>query len=219
MYHVECCCRNQVSVQIHQCSSDVRCPSCGSSVAVPDSITLQKRSGDKYPGMRPIDKLLTTAAKHEHPFDGMCHKCQERGAEFQVPVNVSWMGADASSQHSTFPLLLCGSCRQSFDSERNASNWALAGRLALFLGLLPIVVVATCEYAPRIELDSGVARAVASIVAFATLAAIGRRFRKLKPRFIDSWLAGIRWAPEAIKSESEYLLTLGRVTPYEAPKK
>jgi len=201
-------------------------------VPVSDTITLQESSGDKYPLLRPLEKLKRTLELGEAPFDGLCHHCEEADAAFQIPiilnvvverymendggirptvsptlkVGIKLVAAEAEeySEETNFPLLLCKQCNAEYEAaQKAASRKSMLGLFAL-LGLLVAFLIFAYFNAAVVALLSGILWLIGAI-------AWASRFRDTKKidSFIKPWLNDIRWVPEALALEDEYTLSTG----------
>ena len=145
-YFIECDCGTRVRVELFDAGANKVCPSCNSSVPVPNSTKLKELSGDKYPHLRPIEKVQRTLENAEPPFDGLCHVCSNQRADYQVPITFNVMAerhvADGGGirptitggveavvaaseelwQSTTFPLLLCMECHEHFQSAHSSAK-------------------------------------------------------------------------------------------------
>lgn len=227
-YFVECDCGKRVRVELHQAGTEKACHSCHRTVHVPDTITLQESSGDKYPLLRPLEKIKRTLGLGEAPFDGLCHHCEESDATYQIPMilniiverymendggirptingGIKLVVAEAEefSEETTFPLLLCGKCHAEFVDAREAANRKRMRGLFVLLGLLVAFLVFAYFNAEVVALLSGILWLI-GVIAWAS------RFRdtkKIDP-FIKTWLNDIRWVPEALALEDDYTLSIG----------
>lgn len=231
-YFVECDCGKRVRVELYEAGTERACHSCRRTVPVPDTITLQELSGDKYPLLRPLEKLKRTLELGEAPFDGLCHHCEEADAAFQIPiilnvvverymendggirptisptlkVGIKLVAAEAEeySEETTFPLLLCAECHAVFESAQEAAGKKRMLGLFALLGLLVAFLVFAYFNAEVVALLSGILWLIGAI-------AWASRFRDTKKidSFIKPWLNDIRWFPEVLALEDEYTLSIG----------
>ena len=227
-YFVECDCGKRVRVELHQAGTEKACHSCHRTMRVPDTITLQESSGDKYPLLRPLEKIKRTLGLGETPFDGLCHHCEESDATFQIPMilnvvverymendggirpsihgGIKLVVAEAEeySEETAFPLLLCAKCHAEFVDAREAANRKRMQGLVVLLGLLVAFLIFAYFKAEVVALLSGILWLI-GVIAWAS------RFRdtkKIDP-FIKTWLNDIRWVPEALALEDDYTLLIG----------
>ncbi|QDT43682.1 hypothetical protein Pan241w_37840 [Gimesia alba] len=226
-YFVECDCGKRVRVALHEAGTDKACHSCHRSVRVPDTITLQESSGDKYPLLRPLEKVMVTLRKGEPPFDGLCHHCETRDANFLIPVRLHILverfmkhdggfrptlhggvklvaaAAEEFWKEIHFPLLLCAECHKEFEADQSRAShkraWELAGLFALLIAFLVFAFFFTVIIA-MLSFFFWLLGAIAWAAQF-------RDRKKLKP-YLISWLEDIRWVPEALAVEDEYNLDI-----------
>lgn len=236
MYYVECECGQHLSVELFQAGTERTCRGCSSTVRVPSSSVLKVQSGDRYPHLSPLDKVLATSAALEPPFHGICHGCAEEAAEFRVPITleilveraevgesgirlgldgVKFLVADTEEQRrmAQFPLLLCKSCRTAFEREQTkAGAFAIARNMSMF-AVLPGFLYFAYHNVEAVAAIGG----VLSVLGVFGIAVVALRLRdtKQKPHRMMRWLRGIRWVPEAIAAESEYKLTTGNIAAYD----
>ncbi len=233
-YYVECDCGRKIRVELFHAGSEKRCDSCNKTVLIPSTTELKELSGDNYPLLRPIEKILRTLEEHEPPFDGICHHCDEADAKFAIPISFDVMveryvkhdgkirptirggiALEAAEyeevrQELAFPLLLCGECHTEYQSSKQTA--ALKNRLRL-LGLFGIFVLFLVFAFFNVE-------AVAALVGiFWLIGAIAWAMRFQNTKKIDSyitpWLDDIRWVPDALAMEREYDLIIGDPIPLE----
>jgi len=227
-YFVECDCGKRVRVELYEAGTDKACHSCHRTVPVPDTITLQELSGDKYPLLRPLEKIKRTLELGEAPFDGLCHHCEEADAAIQIPIILSVVverqmkndggirptlnggiklvvaEAKVYSEETVFPLLLCKPCHTEFEAVQAAASRKRKLGLVALLGLLVVFLVFAYFNAEVVALFSGILWLI-GVIAWAS------RFRDTKKidSFIEPWLKDIRWVPEALALEDEYTLSIG----------
>ncbi|WP_144985231.1 hypothetical protein [Gimesia aquarii] len=226
-YFVECDCGKRVRVELYEAGTEKACHSCHKSVMVPDTITLQESSGDKYPMMRPIEKIRRTLELGEPPFDGLCHHCEDADATFAVPITLSVLierhmdhdggirptlnggvklvaaAAEEFWQETAFPLLLCQKCHSEFQSAQAAASMKRKLGLVGLVGLLIAFLVFAYFNAELVALFAGIFWLIG---AFAWAARF-RDTKKIEP-YIVAWLNDIRWVPETLALEDEYHLTV-----------
>lgn len=228
MYSVECPCGQSVPVEIWQSGSHVTCPGCRSSVKVPDSVTLQEQSGDKYPMLSPLQKVIETSRRGETPFDGRCHGCGTVGCEWFAPVSLKILtqraldhdgqilptltgiklvaaGGEEDWLNVGFPLFLCSQCRPQFAGSRRKARF----RQMVKYGFLSGFAIG-CLWLAYVYID--VVAVFASLISFVGAIAWMLRFRQrvnVDPNLMR-WLNKIRWLPEVLQSEDEYRVSVGR---------
>jgi hypothetical protein len=211
----------------------VACGNCKAAVSVPDTVTLKQQTGDKYPYLSPLQKILKTLELEEAPFDGTCHGCGETRAEFQVPIAFEILvervldhdgairpslggitlvasGGEETWQTVTFPLLLCSQCRDRFDASRRRARTRKALLLTLYAGIAAGFIWFTYQYTEIVAALAGLLWLIAGIAWILRL-----RRTSTPDRWLTPWLEGIRWVPEAIAAEDEYRLVIGRPEAYE----
>jgi len=227
-YFVECDCGKRVRVALHEAGTDKACHACHRSVRVPDTITLQESSGDKYPFLRPIEKIRRTLELGEPPFDGLCHHCEEADAVFQIPIvldvmverhvdhdgrirptlsgNIKLQAAASEEfrEQTVFPLLLCAECHTKFQSDKSAASNKNARNLLLVIGLFIAFLVFAFFNAELVAALAG----ILSLIGAIAWASQFRDTKKVEP-FLKSWLEDIRWVSEALALEDEYSLVVG----------
>lgn len=233
-YFVECDCGKRIRVELFNAGTTKVCPSCNSEVSVPDSITLKELSGDKYPFLRPIEKIQQALRNAEPPFDGLCHVCSDVDADHQVPITFNVMverhveddggirptitgkvelyaaASEELRQSTTFPLLLCTQCHaqfQSASSRAKVKNIVNALSLAALFGAFLYFAYHHAEVVATLA-------GIISLIGAIAWAAKFRQTKKLDP-FVLSWLSNIRWVPEAIEAEDEYTLSIGESRPFQ----
>lgn len=237
MYSVECRCGHTLPVQLYQAGTTVECPQCRQPVSVPSSTKLQTASGDKNPFLSPLEKIARAAAANEYPFQGECHRCHKSSAAFAILIQFQAMlerqlltppwiwpsitgrfliiGTGKSEEQwitLRFPLLLCSSCHGDFVvARRKADRRWLLKNLVLF-GLLGAFLYVVFVWPELIYALAGVISLIGFVAWVANL-----RDKKKGESFLMSWLEGIRWVPEAIRSEQEYVLEVEETRPY-APR-
>ena len=227
-YFVECGCGIKLRVELFEAGTTKLCPSCKSEVRVPSSTKLKELSGDKYPLLRPIEKIQQALSNREPPFDGQCHGCDEDQATYQVPVTLSVMversvndegglrptvtgnillytgAAEELWQSTTLPLLLCPRCHLRFQA---ANFRAKIYRLLKTFSLLVLGSAFLCFAYFYTELIAALAGVISLIGAIAWMIQF-RHTKKLDP-FVNEWLCQIRWVPEALAAEDEFQLSVG----------
>lgn len=233
-YYVECDCGKRIRVELFQAGSEKRCDSCNKSVPIPNTTDLKELSGDKYPLLRPIEKILRTLEEHEPPFDGVCHHCDEADAKFAIPISLDVMveryvkhdgkirptitggialevaESEEVRQEFTFPLLLCCECHTKYESTKLAAAGKNRLRLLGLLGLFIAFLVFAFFNAELVAALAGILWLIGAI-AWAT------RFRHTQKvdSYITPWLDDIRWVPDALALEDEYDLTIGETESIE----
>lgn len=234
-YFVECDCGKAIRVELFEAGAEKACPTCNATVAVPASSRLKELSGDRYPMLRPLEKIERTAQLHEPPFDGHCHHCGGTDAAHQIPVTFNILveryvsddggvrptmtggvklvvgEAEEVRQTLTFPLLLCEQCHVQFQSSRSTARLKNGVKLLAVLGLLAAFLYFAWHNAEVIAAVSG----LSFLVLVIALAARYRDSRKIDP-FVQRWIGDIRWVPEAIESEDEFSVEIGRAQAYVA---
>jgi hypothetical protein len=234
IYHVACTCGENVQVQLFQAGTTASCPSCKNAVSIPGLTKLKELSGDLYPHLAPIDKVLTLFENHQPPFDGICQRCRQRDAAYGIPVEfkvtverhieddggirasplglkITLGASETHFQIAKFPLLLCKPCSDTFRSARSMS--AVSGVLGTILLTGIILVVATL-----IGLVLGTvlsARTSITISAAFVLVVVSRtmhsQFARQGNRTLKEWLHGIPWISDALAAEEEYSLSSGSI--------
>lgn len=227
-YHIECDCGKRARVELYEAGTDKRCEACQRTIRVPDTITLQQSSGDNYPLLRPLEKILVTLNAGEPPFDGLCHHCETREAGILIPVKLQILierfmkhdggirptitggiklVAAAAEEHWKevwFPLLLCSDCQKEYIEDREQRKRKRRWELMGLFGLLGAFLVFAYFFAAIIALFS---------FFFWLLLAFGWasqfRDRKKLQEWQLPWLEEIRWVPEALAMEDEYNLDTG----------
>lgn len=234
MYRVECQCGHSIPVELWQAGTAVRCGRCNAEAAVPNTITLKEQSGDKYPFLNPLQKIVQTLANEEAPFDGACHGCSDKIATIQVPVtfkvlqersldhdgqirpmlggvSLAAAGGEETWQTVTFPLLLCNLCRDRFAAEqRSARIRQVIGQVvALALG------VGCLWFAYHNAEVVAAAAGVISLIGGIAWMVMHRLTQTVAP-YLEHWLQNIRWIPDAIAGEEEFEITAGQPQAYES---
>jgi hypothetical protein len=241
-YHVPCLCGKHIEVELFQAGTQVSCPACHNSVAVPGSLKLKELSGDRYPNLSPLNKIAKTAADHETPFDGTCHHCAKSTAEFHAPVRFDvllerhldsdggirpWAGGlgvkltvsggEEQWRSVTFPLLMCTPCSARFDKSRSGAS--RANTLAmLILGCLAAVVfyfVFRNFNLLDLVLEIFLRYRFMIVICNAILLFVVVGVTRKGGQDQIQWVRKIRWVEEAIALEDEYKLSIGAVVPYE----
>lgn len=232
-YFVQCDCGSEIRVELFDAGTSKTCPSCQCIVPVPGSDKLKELSGDKYPYLRPIEKLQQALAEGMTPFDGYCHVCSTAHASQQIPILFSAMverharnnggvsptisgglavhmgAAEELWQLTTFPLLLCTNCHSLFESAKSEAK--LNGLLNRIMGgaIFCFALYVIARYADA---------TIASMFVIAMLVIARWRMRHTPTKQIDpfalEWINRIRWVPEVLAAEDEYKLTLGQPRPW-----
>lgn len=222
-------CEARLLVQLTDAGTQRSCGECKTTFTVPNSLKLKELSGDPYPSLRPIDKVRKSLVDKAPPFDGLCHGCSQKTAEFVVPVTFSimeertmsgdggvWVTPWFVAAHSPggiehwsgamLPLFLCESCLRRFQRERNWSRLRSVAKILLAgCGIGVFVWLAS----KNLELVAAYAKPVAffaMIIAVLSMRIRGRRRRV----FVEGWLRRIQWVGEAIDAEDEYHLHVGK---------
>lgn len=227
-YFVECLCGKSIGVELYDAGTTKTCPSCRAIVDVPGLTKLKEMTGDKYPLLRPIEKIRKTLELGEPPFDGVCHVCGNAEAEFEIPITfdvvvkrhirdgggiyptlsgVTLVAAPAEEfrESTTFPLLLCPQCDAQFESAHwraRIKNMAKTLFLLSILGLFIYYVYQDPEAVMALAGIFSVIGAIAWAVAF--------RQTKKGDLFINQWINHVRWVPEVMATEDEYKLSVGK---------
>ena len=234
-YFIDCDCGNQLRVELFDAGTIKMCPSCGATVKVPSSNKLKELSGDKYPFLRPIEKVRRTVQMGEPPFHGMCHRCCTVRAAYATPCTFTVMAerhvadeggirpsmtggvkfvvgaSEEKWETTTFPLLLCEQCQSQFHSDRLFARVNAGLKLVALLGLLVVFLYFAYHNAEVVAALSGIIWLI-GVIAWA---ARFRNTKKLDP-FVTKWLQNIRWVPDAIAGEDEFRLTIGASTGIKA---
>jgi len=223
-------------VELFQAGTTVACTRCNATQTVPNTSKLKELSGDKYPLLSPLNKVIKTTAKSEPPFDGTCHRCGNERATCQVPIQFDVMverhvqneggirptltgvelftgASEEQWQSVTFPLLLCTNCNSDFAKVKSRAAALRTTKNIFLLGLLGAFL-----YFAYFHLEE-VAALVGIISVIGALAWVAK-FRDTKKghHFALPWLKGIRWVPEAIAAEDEYNISVYSSIPYDASK-
>ncbi|MEI8378581.1 MAG: hypothetical protein WCJ09_00540 [Planctomycetota bacterium] len=233
-YFIECQCGKRISVELFEAGTTKTCNACNSSVDVPNTSILKERSGDKYPLLRPIEKIRRTLENAEPPFDGFCHVCGDIDAEFQVPIAFDALierivrgnggirptltgdiklvagAAEEYWQTTTIPLLLCPQCYSKFQTENSRANTIRNALMVVVLGLFAGFLYFAYFNAEVVAAAAGLLSLIGGIAWVAKF----RQTKKTDP-FVNRWLSNIRWVPEAIAAVDEYKLIVGTTQPYE----
>lgn len=223
-YYVDCECSKLICVELFQAGTDVTCPKCGDSVAVPSSSKLKEMSGDKHPFASPLERAAIALKNGEVPFTGQCQRCDLKPAEFQQVIDFTFLKkrflnhdggveitgrgiglvAGASTEEDwgqfSFPLLFCKPCLHEFrDESRQGALQFIASRVAAFVGmaLLFAILVLLCLALPFV----GVSLAV---FLFWRLWEWKSRKRAHQPTL--SLISELEWIGDAIRGEDEYVL-------------
>jgi hypothetical protein len=227
-YHIECDCGKRARVELYEAGTDKRCEACQRTVRVPDTITLQQSSGDNYPLLRPLEKILVTLNAGEPPFDGLCHHCETREAGFVIPARLRILVerqmkndggfrptingsvklvASAAKEHWKevwFPLFLCDDCEREYFADQNRARrkrrWEIVGLISLFIAFMVFAFFFTAIIA-LLYFFFWLMGAIAWAAQF--------RDRKKIQAWQLAWLEEIRWVPEALAMEDEYHLETG----------
>ena len=228
-YFVECACGTKLRVELFNAGDTKICPSCKSEVRIPGSTKLKELAGDKYPLLRPIEKIQQTLSSAEPPFDGACHVCSDIPATHQIPVTLSVMverhvhdegglrptvsggillytgAAEEFWQSTHFPLLLCPRCHARFQT---ANSRAQIKRVLKTSSLL----ILGCAFLYIAFYYTEIIAALAGVISLIGGIAWMMQFRHTKrlDSFVLDWLSHIRWVPEALAAEDEYRLSIGK---------
>ncbi len=229
IYSVECDCGRAIRVELFEAGIEKTCPACNATVAVPSATRLKALTGDRYPLLRPLEKVERTAQYGEAPFDGHCHRCGGTDAMYQTPVTIgvlierhlpggggirpSLIGgfkltvpeAEELWKATSFPLLLCDQCQMQFEWSRSMARFRNALKFLSLLGLLAAFLLFAWHNAEAIAAAVGLSWLLLVFALFARF----QDTRKMDP-FLRPWLANIRWIPEALEMEDEYRISVGR---------
>lgn len=227
-FSFKCECGKSIRVQMLDAGTTKTCPECHSTVTVPNTLKLKELAGDKYPHLNAIDKIRKTLATGEPPFDGLCHACGVRDAEFQLLITLNVMverhvsdagyrpsitGGIAKRvyteeqwQATSFPLLFCANCQIHAEAQRSSAMFR--NLMTVLLSLAAIVGIVAYAILNKIAFSLYLVAVLCPFVYW--LATRGIRFlnRGMDP-VTTSWLSLIRWVPEAIRSEEEIQLSIG----------
>ena len=222
-FFFKCDCGKKIRVELYEAGTDKECPTCHTKMLVPNSVTLQELSGDKYPLLSPIDKVLKTLEKSDPPFDGYCHVCEEREAEYEIPIQFKYMkeriaikeggvgvsitgsltvGGGKYEEHwetLRFPLLLCEQCHNNF---LRTKSWGRSKQIIKKL-LFIILLMGVCFLA-YLKFDFFAAYSTLFCVVAVGLLGSMLLGSKKGDLFIIPWLNHIRWLSESIASQDEY---------------
>lgn len=233
MYHVSCSCGQKIKVDLFQAGTTAKCPVCDRAVSIPGSTKLKELAGDPYPHLNHFDKLVAALERHESPFDGTCHGCQQADADCQIPIRFDVMverhledddggirpsltglavvvsAAEEQWKSITIPLSLCSDCRRKFEAElANEKTTRVVTDCCWFTFSFAALIFLFRQPLFLVLLDK--LRWLISLV-LAVVIVCYRHRRKQGNKTILSWLQGVRWVPEAIRDEDEYKLTVAKV--------
>jgi hypothetical protein len=194
---------------------------------------LKELSGDKYPYLRPIEKLQQALAEGAAPFDGHCHICSTADASQQIPILFRAMverhvhnngevrptisgglaihvgSADELWQSTSFPLLLCTDCHSLFHSAKSEAKLTRLLNRIMGVSVVCFTMYLIARYAD-VTISSAFVIAIFVIVRW--------RMQHPPTKQIDpfalEWISRIRWMPEVLAAEDEYQLTLGQPRPW-----
>lgn len=227
-YFAPCACGEQVRVELYEAGTTRPCPACRAIVEIPNSITLRELAGDPYPTLRPIEKLKQALHEGADPFTGRCHGCGDHTAEFQYPILIQALTERVSADEDqglklgltglslsagptqeqwhtfAFPLLLCPTCRDEFQSQSNRrkiqKRASTIGLLVLLIGFL---------YLGYSNPEAIAALSGLFVLIGAIAWALQFRYTANVDRFLLDWIRKIRWMDEAIDAEFEYTIVCG----------
>jgi hypothetical protein len=225
-YFADCPKGHPIQVELFQAGSTVNCPTCQSETSVPDTLTLKKNSGDKYPLLAPIDKIRSQIAAKERPFDGVCVACGRADTEIVVPIRyrslterqldhdggirigLSGIQLSASGGVETWddfiiPLHLCHSCFESFESKRRFHKWKNRTFSATMLIVLLVFLILAYYQMELVAAVSG----ILWLVGLAAWAA-GMKPRKTVDPSLKIAMEKIEWL-EAVAESMEMQLSVG----------
>ena len=225
-YFVECGCSRKVPVQLFQAGTNISCPGCRKTLAVPGTSRLQQQAGDNYPLLSPIDKIYRTLENREAPFDGICHACgahpaeiaiqlqlkhlQERDLDNDGGVTVTPLGirlvVAGGVEHwriLKFPLLLCQHCHKEYEHSRKRFLYWKVAEWGCWVVILLGIIYLFYEFPEFFAAMAG----LLAITAF-----LARNFASRRqihaPAFLLNFAKRIRWVPEILNGEEEYSLTV-----------
>ena len=138
------------------------------------------------------------------------HVSDDGGIRPSLTGNVSLVVGKSEEQWqaTSFPLLLCDQCLASFQSDQARNkNMRRLKSLALF-GLLVAFLYFAYHHAEVVAALAGLAWLIGIIV----FAASYRDNKQLDPNTLK-WVSKIRWVPEALEAEDEYVLVTGKPHP------
>ncbi len=228
-FQIPCECGRDVEVGIHQCGLETGCPGCGKRFRVADLKTLRARSGDPYPTLASIRKIQKAIADRLAPFDGRCVKCRAE-ATTEIPVLFCELRERFVTDHGGFrlgvtglrkvvgesedvmeeteiPISLCDQCAAEFEASKPAAavNWI--GQLA---GL--IAVAAVFQLVFQMWQFTLVALGLFTVRIWRwRQTSYARELRR--PKWLEPWIAKVRWFPEAIRDAMECSLSVGPPRP------
>jgi hypothetical protein len=211
---------------------DKTCPACQTTVRVPNTVVLKQSSGDKYPYLRPIDKLRQALAAGEPPFAGDCHVCVREVAIHQIPVHFDALvervvsddeGVQLSALHGIklvvgesqchwetmdFPFLLCAKCENDFRASQSQVRSRKAMKWISGIGILVAVIYLGFH---NFEIAAAfLAVALASLwILYPVLFVMAARQQPTVDANLMRWLGKIRWFPEAAKATPEFKVSMG----------
>lgn len=226
-YQVQCECGRQISVALYEAGTRRICPGCDGTVIVPDTVKLKQAAGDPYPLLSPRQKIRWTLDAKQPPFDGPCHSCRQRPADFETPCQLEileqrigdddqngvfpaisgglTLKAGAAEEQwtlMTVPLWLCQPCQQKFRRDRKRARWFSfwqhVGLLAIFGAFVAWIVADARQVAALAGLFG-----VIGAIAWAARLRLTRQECPTTGRY----LRRIRWMSEFLDSEDEYRLT------------
>jgi hypothetical protein len=227
-YFTECQQGHRVPVELFQAGITVICPVCKSETSVPNTLTLKKNSGDKYPLLVPIDKIRRQIEAKEPPFDGICVACDAAAAEVAVPIiyrsliervldndggirlgltgiQFTASGGVESWDIAEIPLLLCDPCFRSFEIEHRFQKQKRRA-LSISLMLLLIGFLALCYF--QMELVAALSGLLWIVGLFAWIA--GLQGKKRVDPCLEITLKKIRWLKDAVAQSTELELSVGQ---------
>jgi len=228
-FRIPCECGSQVTVGVHQCGLNTTCPACHRSIRVPDLKKLRAQSGDPYPTLAAIRKIEKAVADRLAPFDGRCVSCGQT-ATTEIPIRFTQVRERFVTDHGGFrlgvpslkagqanaadvveeteiPVILCDQCTAEFEASRpsKAVNW---------LGQLAALIAVAAVFQLVFQLWT------ATLIALALFGVRLRRWRRTsyarelrRPKWLEPWIAKIRWFPDAIRDAMEYSLSVGTARP------
>jgi hypothetical protein len=231
-FQVPCDCGATVAVGVHQCGLMTTCPACGKTFRVPDLKKLRAQSGDPYPTLAAIRKIQKAIADRLPPFDGRCVSCQQE-ATLEIPVLFGEIRERYVTDHGGFrigmpggkgaaekghgleeteiPICLCEQCTAQFVSSRRRpeARWWKQAAWVIAAAVIVLFIFRS--------------RTLAMIAGVACWFALRRSQRKWRtdlfsrenphPRWLDQWIAKVRWFPEAVRDAMQYSLNVGAPRP------